>query len=96
MLVIQPPTGRRPSRCTVASANAPQPNTCGLVALRRDLHVERLVRPFVIEAVDEIIEPSLLFREGVRRWFCRLQLELDLMVADFCVPVLQFAHCRLW
>ena len=35
----------------------------GRVELGRTLHVERLVRPLVVVAVDEVIEPGLLLQE---------------------------------
>ena len=47
----------------------------GPIALRWTLHVERLMRPLVVVAIDEVVELALLLKEVVRRWFGRLQLQ---------------------
>src|SRR5262249_43075715 len=48
----------------IVDVRQPLISTCGrLIDLHRALHIQDLVRPLVIEDLDEFIEPSLLLQE---------------------------------
>src|SRR5262249_29445176 len=48
----------------IVDVRQPLVGTCGrLIDLRRALHVQGLVRPLVVEDLDEFVEPSLLLQE---------------------------------
>ena len=56
------------------------------IELRQVAHIERLVRPLVVEAFDEVIELGLLLQEvaGGRLVGFELQSQMHALVETFC------------